>query len=91
MGVRDMGAVVDETMILVFTIHLSSMVAGFLRSTIMGMAGERVVARLRLSLFRAILHQEVGFFDSRKTGELVSRLGSDTTIVQLATTRSALS
>lgn len=54
----------------------------------MGLAGERVVARLRNRLYGHILTQEMGFFDGRKTGELVSRLGSDTVLVQQATTNS---
>jgi ABC-type multidrug transport system fused ATPase/permease subunit len=35
------------------------------------------------------LKQEISFFDEHKTGELVSRLGSDTTLVQQATSQSA--
>lgn len=51
----------------------------------MGVVGERVVARLRNTLYSKIISQEIAFFDSHKTGELVSRLGSDTTLVQQAT------
>ena len=61
--------------------------ASWVRGVIMGIAGERVVARLRNELYSAILHQDIAFFDARKTGELVSRLGSDTTSVQMATSR----
>jgi len=64
------------------------MLLGFIRGAIMGAAGERVVARLRNRLYQHILGQEMGFFDARKTGELVSRLGSDTLLVQQATTSS---
>ncbi|CAH1233033.1 ABCB9 [Branchiostoma lanceolatum] len=35
--------------------------------------------RVRNLLFRSITHQEIGFFDSVKTGEITSRLISDTT------------
>ena len=52
------------------------------RSFIFNTAGERVVARLRIQLFNAILSQEIGLFDKRKTGELLSRLSSDTTSLQ---------
>ena len=39
----------------------------------------------RVTLLRKLESvQELGFFDSRKTGELVSRLGSDTQLVQMA-------
>jgi ABC transporter fused permease/ATP-binding protein len=47
-------------------------------------AGERVVARLRSALFERLLAQEIAFFDERRTGELTSRLSSDTALVQSA-------
>lgn len=84
----DMRAEVKKVMILVFALHVGGMALSFVRGSIMGMAGERVVSRLRGDLYAAILQQEIGFFDKRKTGELVSRLGSDTTIVQAVTTSS---
>ncbi|MFP2927287.1 ABC transporter ATP-binding protein [Pyxidicoccus sp. 3LG] len=57
-------------------------VAMALRAYLFNTSGERVVARLRKDLFRALLSQEVAFFDSRRTGELTSRLASDTTVLQ---------
>lgn len=48
--------------------------------------GEKVVADLRSRLFTRILAQEIGFFDSTKTGELTSRLTSDTQVLQNAVT-----
>ena len=72
-------------MSIVLGIHTFGMLTGFLRSSIMGVAGERVVSRLRLRLFGSIISQEPAFFDTTKTGELVSRLSSDTTLMQTAT------
>jgi len=57
-------------------------VASIVRSIIFNGGGERVVARLRVRLFRAIIQQEIALFDRRKTGELLSRLTSDTTSLQ---------
>ncbi|MCP3144245.1 ABC transporter ATP-binding protein [Pyxidicoccus xibeiensis] len=57
-------------------------VAMALRAYLFNTSGERVVARLRKDLFRALLSQEVAFFDARRTGELTSRLASDTTVLQ---------
>lgn len=45
-------------------------------------AGERIVARLRTELYGRLLEQEIGFFDQTRTGELMSRLSSDTQILQ---------
>lgn len=48
--------------------------------------GDRVVADLRQRLFRSIVVREMGFFDATKTGELTSRLTSDTQVLQSAVT-----
>ncbi len=47
-------------------------------------AGERTVTRLRSDLYRRILDQEVAFFDGERTGELMTRLSGDATILQSA-------
>ena len=81
-------AEVRDQMVFVFSLHCFGVLCGFLKGSMIGLAGERVVARLRTRLYRSVIDQEVAFFDERKSGELVSRLGSDTTIVQTATTSS---
>lgn len=43
--------------------------------------GERIVTRLRSQLFRQTYSQNAEFFDANRTGDLISRLGSDTIIV----------
>ena len=47
-------------------------------------AGERLVADVRLRLFQALLAQEVSFFDHSPTGALVSVLSADVEAIQLA-------
>lgn len=44
-------------------------------------AGQRIVNRLRASLFSSLLRQEVAFFDKTRTGELINRLSSDTALL----------
>jgi ATP-binding cassette, subfamily B, bacterial len=44
--------------------------------------GERVVADLRRAVFDHLLRLSPGFFESRRTGELLSRLITDTTLLQ---------
>jgi len=75
---------IKHTMILVLSLHGSGVIAGFGRGVLMGTAGERIVARLRNTVYSQILSQEIAFFESHKTGDLVSRLGSDTTVVRQA-------
>jgi ABC-type multidrug transport system fused ATPase/permease subunit len=47
-------------------------------------AGEKLTARLRVLLFRALLRQDIGFFDmpGNESGALCARLASDTTEIQ---------
>jgi len=60
-----------------------------LRMYLFTVAGERIVARLRRALYGRLLEQEVAFFDDRRTGELISRLASDTTVLQTTVTVNA--
>lgn len=73
---------VDATALALVGIFLVQSVAVALRFYLFTLAGERVVTRLRESLYRKILEQEVAFFDQRRTGELTNRLASDTTVLQ---------
>lgn len=41
----------------------------------------RIVRDLRSKLYRCMLHQEVGWFDKKGTGELINRLATDTYLV----------
>ena len=36
---------------------------------------------MREKLFSSIMRQEIGFFDKTKTGELINRLSTDTSLV----------
>ena len=47
-------------------------------------AGFRIVTDLRSNIYQHIIQQEIGFFDQRNTGELLSRISSDTTVLQNA-------
>jgi ABC-type multidrug transport system fused ATPase/permease subunit len=57
-----------------------------LRAFCFNYSGQRVVARLRQDVHRAIIRQEVDFFDATRTGDLMSRLASDTEVIQDAAT-----
>lgn len=41
------------------------------------MTALRIVRDLRSKLYRRMLHQEAGWFDTKGTGELITRLSSD--------------
>ncbi|EPY81966.1 ATP-binding cassette sub-family B member 10, mitochondrial [Camelus ferus] len=48
---------------------------------ISALSRQRIVNRLRASLFSSVLRQEVAFFDKTRTGELINRLSSDTALL----------
>jgi ABC transporter fused permease/ATP-binding protein len=81
LGARSRDAL-DGIALLMLGVFVVQGVAMAFRAYLFTTAGERVVSRLRKDLFRAMLSQEVAFFDSRRTGELTSRLASDTTVLQ---------
>jgi subfamily B ATP-binding cassette protein MsbA len=55
---------------------------GFGRGYLLNYVGGRIVADLRLQLYRHLLDQPLIFFDARRSGDLLSRLNADTTVVQ---------
>ncbi|XP_025004168.2 ATP-dependent translocase ABCB1 isoform X1 [Gallus gallus] len=66
---------------------LISFVTFFLQGFTFGKAGEILTMRLRSMAFRAILRQEISWFDEPKnsTGELITRLANDASQVKGAT------
>ncbi len=56
--------------------------ATFARFYLMMTLGERVVTDLRRSLFNHILALEPAYFEATRTGEVISRLTNDTTLLQ---------
>ena len=63
-------------------IALVSAAAMGIRFYLFVLAGERVITRVRKDLYHAIMAQEVAFFDKERTGDLMSRLASDTATLQ---------
>ena len=57
-------------------------VINFGQSYLTASTSERVVAVLRQDLFKALVYQPPGFFDTRRVGGLTSRISSDTGLLQ---------
>ncbi len=75
---------VDQAALIMLVVFFVQALAGGARYYLFTTAGEKVVARLREHLYQAIMEQDIAFFDSRRTGELMSRLASDATLLQNA-------
>lgn len=79
---------IDQMALMLIAIFFATAVASALRFLIYSRAGERIVAKLRGDLYASLLSQEIGFFDTQKTGELSSRLSSDAALLQNTVTSS---
>jgi ATP-binding cassette subfamily B protein len=53
-----------------------------LRFYLVTLLGERVVADLRVAVYRSVIRMDPTFFEVTRTGEVLSRLTADTTLVQ---------
>ncbi len=70
--------------LLVLFVVQSAMIA--VRSGLLNIAGERMAAHMRKDMFKAILAQDVAWFDKHRTGDIVTRLSNDTVLIQKAVT-----
>lgn len=70
-----------KPMIILTVLALVSSVAVGFRGGVFSLTFARLNIRLRNLLFRSLMHQEIGFFDANHTGDITSRLTSDTTQV----------
>jgi len=55
---------------------------GAMRAYFVNWLGERVVADLRSKVFAHVIYMDPGFFETTKIGEVLSRLTTDTTLIQ---------
>ncbi|KAL6466005.1 hypothetical protein MHYP_G00261380 [Metynnis hypsauchen] len=70
-----------KPMIILSLLALVSSLAIGVRGGVFSLTFARLNIRLRDLLFRSLMHQEIGFFDANHTGDITSRLTSDTTEV----------
>ena len=61
-------------------------VLGYFQTWLLGAAGARLLRDLRRRLFGHLVGLSIDFFDRRRVGELLSRMSSDLTVVQIALT-----
>ncbi|KXS09939.1 multidrug resistance protein 3 [Gonapodya prolifera JEL478] len=74
---------VHRSLFLFVGIGVAAFVAGYLQYTCLLVSAERQLRAIRNAYFRAILRQDIGWFESGNlTGELTNRLQSDTGLVK---------
>ena len=72
----------DEALLAMIGVVAAFAVATYVRFYFMMTTGERVVTDVRRAVFDHILRLEPAFFEQERTGEVVSRLTNDTTLLQ---------
>lgn len=77
---------VDSLMLQIFSSAFVLSVFTACRGYLFELAGQRAIARLRKDLFAALLRQDMAYFDSQTSGQLVSRLTNDASTLQTAAT-----
>ncbi|XP_013000221.1 ABC-type oligopeptide transporter ABCB9 isoform X2 [Cavia porcellus] len=71
----------STAVVVVCLLAVGSSFAAGIRGGIFTLIFARLNIRLRNCLFRSLVSQETSFFDENRTGDLISRLTSDTTMV----------
>jgi ATP-binding cassette subfamily B protein len=75
-------SVLDHALFGVIVLSIVLSVATYARFYLMMSIGERVVADIRRAVFDHILSFAPGYFETVRTGEVISRLTNDTTLLQ---------
>ncbi len=63
-------------------VYLVSALLTFIRSYVMHVLGEKVILELRRHSFQRLLQLSASYYDSRQTGEIMSRVTNDTQVVE---------
>jgi len=77
----DPGAL-DHALEAVLLLVVALALATYFRSYLVNWLGERVVADLRSEVYAHVLKLSPAFFELRRTGEVISRITTDTTVIQ---------
>ncbi|MEH6515770.1 MAG: ABC transporter transmembrane domain-containing protein [Halioglobus sp.] len=78
------GTTADLSQAVLVIVAISAVIAvgTFLRFYLVSWLGERVSADIRKAVFENIIHLHPGFFETNRSGEIMSRLTTDTTLLQ---------
>jgi ATP-binding cassette, subfamily B, bacterial len=83
------GALLDRALGLLFIVTTLMGIATYCRSYFVTWIGERVAADVRRAVYDHVLTLHPSFFEVTRTGEVISRLTTDTTLIQAVVGASA--
>lgn len=72
----------NQSFIILIAVVLLLALATYTRYYLVSWVGENVVADIRRDVFSHVMHLHTAFFESTRTGELLSRITTDTTLLQ---------
>jgi ATP-binding cassette subfamily B protein len=79
---RSNAAAINTIFLGLFGVALVLAFATAARYYCIALLGERALASLRAKLYAHVIRLDVGFFERSRVGELISRLGTDTEVIQ---------
>jgi ATP-binding cassette subfamily B protein len=82
-------AFLDHALLMMLGAISAMALAAYMRMYLGTWLGERLVADLRKALFKHMLSLDLAFYETAKTGAVVSRITADTTLLQSVVTTSA--
>jgi ATP-binding cassette subfamily B (MDR/TAP) protein 1 len=81
-GKQDLINKLDQFALYFLLLGVAAFVFSFLETALAMLAAEQQVARLRVAYLRALLRQDMAWYDTQRAGETASRLGEDTLLIQ---------
>jgi ATP-binding cassette subfamily B protein len=76
-------AFLDQALLVLLGVVVVLAISSFARYYLVSWIGERVVADLRQDVYGRVIALEPGFFETTRTAEIVTRLTTDTTVLQV--------
>ncbi|NLY88790.1 MAG: ABC transporter ATP-binding protein [Firmicutes bacterium] len=80
--IRKSQALLNLAVLAALVIIISKQFFTFLQNYSLLYVGQRIVADLRFQLFQHLQNMSIGFHETRRTGEMVSRMINDITLIQ---------
>lgn len=72
----------DRAFVVMLCVVVALATATYFRFSLVTWIGERVIADIRRDVFSHVIRMHLGFFETTRTGEILSRLTTDTTVLQ---------
>jgi len=79
----------DHSLALLFAVIVILAIATYARFSLVSWLGERVVADLRQAVYNHLMSLSPGYFETARSGDIISRLTTDTSILQMVIGSSA--